>query len=90
MLNPNVEEQLLCDGDTPLRPSDWTQRLAGLDASFGPDRRLRYSRYLWPVNRDGRRCLCLHPAMGQDRPVLLRALLTFAEENGLEFLPASV
>jgi hypothetical protein len=74
---------LICDGEVPFRPSDWPQRLAGLAASFGRDRQLRYSRYLTPIDRDGCRCLYLHPELAHDNPALLQDVLDFATQNRL-------
>jgi hypothetical protein len=82
-------QQLICDAESPLRPSDWPVRLAGLDSSFGPDRRLRYSHHLRPVTHEGRRCVCLHQDIALERPELLRAVADFARVNQLQQLTLS-
>lgn len=80
--------QLVCENGQGFRPSDWSVRLAGLDAQFGPDQRLRYSRYIKPVSREGKRCLCLDGATATERPSIYQAIMHFARQNRLAVIPA--
>lgn len=73
----------ICESDARLRPSDWAHRLAGLDALFGPDNRLRFSRYLQPVRREDGQCLCLDIDTQTERPALWQTVMAFAEQNAL-------
>ena len=76
--------QWVCEGESTFRPSDWAVRLAGMDAAFGADQRLRYSPYLRPANRDGKHCLCMDPAIAQQRPALYQTIIAFARQHGLK------
>jgi hypothetical protein len=73
----------ICEASSRLRPSDWAHRLAGLDALFGPDNRLRFSRYLQPVRHNGGQCLRLDSEAQSARPALWQTVMAFAEEHGL-------
>ena len=60
----------------PFRPSDWVDRMCSTYATFGPDRKLKYSPYLKPrklkdVNPEG-----------------FAQLMHFAEENQLSMKDA--
>ena len=44
-------------GGKSFRPSDWTERLAGLTSAFGEDRKLVYSPLVLPVMIDGARAV---------------------------------
>lgn len=88
MNQPTRPAQWVCEGAQAFRPSDWSIRLAGLDARFDADQRLRYSAYLKPVRRDGRPCVCLDGKAESERPALYREVMNFARQNGLDILSA--
>lgn len=89
MTTPRQGIQWICEGEQAFRPSDWAVRLAGMDAAFGPDQRLRYSRYLKPVYRDGKRCVCMDRDTASERPALYQMVLDFARQHGLSQLAGS-
>ncbi|MFU8836675.1 MAG: DUF3579 domain-containing protein [Thiohalomonadaceae bacterium] len=89
MKTVNERIQWVCEGEQAFRPSDWAVRLAGIDAAFGPDQRLRYSRYLKPVYRDGKRCVCMDKDTASERPALYQMVLQFARQHGLSQLAGS-
>ncbi len=66
-----------------FRPSDWVDRIAGLGACFGPDRRLRYSKGLQAVVFDGQRCLKVSQCLEQQNAGLYRTVMDFARLNHL-------
>ncbi|MAT65734.1 MAG: hypothetical protein CMN57_08820 [Gammaproteobacteria bacterium] len=71
------------DNNTPLRPHNWAERFAGNLASFGRDRRLRYSDALAPVMLDGIKCLRVAKALADSQPGLVDDILRFADLHGL-------
>lgn len=72
-----------------FRPGDWVDRLAGLGARFGPDRRLRYGRDLQSVFVDGQRALRISSCLAQNDAELYRMILDFAHRNRLRMRPAT-
>lgn len=81
------QQQCICEGTERFRPSDWTQRLAGMAAVFGADQRLRYSPYLAPVQRGEQRCVRLDRQMATEQPGLYQAVVDFARSHGLVLHP---
>lgn len=78
------EEQYLfivaqSDNNTPLRPHNWAERFAGNLASFGRDRRLRYSDALAPVMVDGIKSLRVAKELANSHPGLVEDILRFAD-----------
>ena len=67
----------------PFRPSDWVDRMCSTYASFGPDRKLRYSPYLKPRLLNGVRCLAVNLKLKEINPEGFAQLMHFAEENQL-------
>ena len=67
----------------PFRPSDWVDRMCSTYASFGPDRKLRYSPYLKPRLVNGVRCLAVDLKLKEINPEGFAQLMHFAEENQL-------
>ena len=67
----------------PFRPSDWTDRLAGLTSAFGEDHKLVYSPLVLPVIVGGVRAVIV----GQELEVIevrfFRFLVSFANDNEL-------
>lgn len=67
----------------PFRPSDWVDRMCSSYASFGEDRKLKYSPYLKPKVMDGVRCLAVDLKLKAVNPDGYAQLMHFAEENQL-------
>lgn len=72
----------------PFRPSDWVDRMCSTYASFGTDRKLRYSPYLKPKVVNGIRCLAVDLELKNVNPEGYIQLMHFAEENQLNVLNA--
>ena len=70
----------------PFRPSDWTDRIAGLTSAFGEDRKLVYSPLVLPVMVDGARAVIVGHELEIIEPRLFRFLLSFAQDNELQVL----
>jgi len=70
----------------PFRPSDWVDRMCSTYASFGADRKLRYSPYLKPRMVNGVRCLAVDLKLKDVNPEGYAQLMHFAEENQLNML----
>lgn len=73
------------DGRT-FRPSDWSERLSDLLASFGRDQRIHYSPHLQPIMRDGLRCVAMNLELQTSHPDVFRHVMEFAETNCLVVL----
>lgn len=89
--NANANE-IIIEGLTragkPFRPSDWVDRMCSTYASFGPDRKLRYSPYLKPKVLNGVRCLAVDMKLKDVNPEGYTQLMHFADENQLNILDA--
>jgi hypothetical protein len=70
----------------PFRPSDWVDRMCGTFASFGANRKLRYSPYLRPEMVNGVRCLAVDLKLKDTNPEGFEQLMHFVEENQLSVL----
>ena len=85
----NQEEiiiQSLTRTGKPFRPSDWVDRICSSYATFGEDRKLRYSPYLKPEMIDGIRCLAVDLQLKATNPDGFEELMQFAEENQLNIV----
>lgn len=80
-----IIQSLTRDGK-PFRPSDWVDRICSSYATFGEDRRLRYSPYLKPEMIDGVRCLAVDMQLKIVNPEGFDELMQFANENDLSIL----
>lgn len=69
-----------------FRPSDWVDRMCSSYASFGSDRKLRYSPYLKPRVMNGVRCLAVDMKLRDINPEGYAQLMHFAEENQLKVI----
>jgi hypothetical protein len=67
----------------PFRPSDWVDRMCSSYATFGSDRKLRYSPYLKPQLLNGVRCLRVDLKLKEINPEGYAQLMLFVEENQL-------
>lgn len=72
----------------PFRPSDWVDRMCSTYATFGADRKLRYSPYLKPRVIAGVRCLAVDLKLKDSNPEGFSQLMHFADENQLNILDA--
>lgn len=82
-----MSNEIIIEGVTragkPFRPSDWVDRMCSTYASFGADRKLRYSPYLKPRLLNGVRCLAVDLKLKEINPEGFAQLMHFAEENQL-------
>jgi hypothetical protein len=94
----SMSEKKLNDGNTEIiiesttrdgkafRPSDWIDRICSSFATFGENRKLRYSPYLKPEVISGTRCLVVDMRLKDVSPERFEELMQFAEENKLNIL----
>jgi Protein of unknown function (DUF3579) len=66
-----------------FRPSDWVDRMCSSFATFGENRKLRYSPYLRPEVLNGVRCLAVDMKLKDVNPEGFEHVMQFAEENQL-------
>ncbi len=82
--------EIIIEGNTragkPFRPSDWVDRMCSTYATFGDDRKLKYSPYLKPRVISGVRCLAVDLKLKDVNPDGFAQLMHFAEENQLNVL----
>jgi len=80
-------QEIIIEGLTragkPFRPSDWVDRMCSTYATFGADRKLRYSPYLKPQLLNGVRCLKVDLKLRDVNPEGFAQLMQFVEENQL-------
>lgn len=85
--------EIIIEGNTragkPFRPSDWVDRMCSTYATFGEDRKLKYSPYLKPRVVNGVRCLAVDLKLKVVNPEGYAQLMHFADENQLNVLDAS-
>lgn len=82
--------EIIIEGNTregkAFRPSDWVDRMCSTYATFGEDRKLKYSPYLKPKVVNGVRCLAVDLKLKTVNPEGYAQLMHFAEENNLNIL----
>lgn len=71
-----------------FRPSDWVDRMCSTYATFGEDKKLRYSPYLKPKVMNGVRCLEVDLQLKTVNPEGFEQLIQFADENQLSIVDA--
>lgn len=85
--------EIIIEGNTragkPFRPSDWVDRMCSTYATFGEDRKLKYSPYLKPKVVNGVRCLAVDMKLKMVNPEGYAQLMHFADENQLNVLDAA-
>lgn len=85
--------EIIIEGNTragkPFRPSDWVDRMCSTYATFGDDRKLKYSPYLKPRVVNGVRCLAVDLKLKTVNPDGFAQLMHFAEENQLNVLDSA-
>ncbi len=67
-----------------FRPSDWAERLCGVVAQCGADRRMQYSPYVWQVLSEGMTCVVVDGRLEALEPMAYRFLMNFARDNELD------
>lgn len=77
-----IIEGLTSEGK-PFRPSDWVDRMCSTFATFGENRKLRYSPYLRPEVINGVRCLAVDMRLKDINPEGFEQLMQFVDENDL-------
>jgi hypothetical protein len=86
----SVANEIIIEGNTragkAFRPSDWVDRMCSTYATFGEDRKLRYSPYLKPRVVNGVRCLAVDLKLKDVNPEGFIQLMHFADENDLNIL----
>ena len=75
------------DGKT-FRPSDWSERLAGVMSCFGPgasgpNARLQYSLYVRPALLGNLKCVILDSRLRDIEPMAFDFVMNFAKDNNL-------
>ncbi|MDD2833394.1 MAG: DUF3579 domain-containing protein [Methylotenera sp.] len=87
------DSEIIIEGLTragkPFRPSDWVDRMCSTYATFGGDRKLKYSPYLKPRVVNGVRCLAVDLKLKDVNPEGFAQLMHFANENQLNILDAA-
>ena len=85
-----MSQHIIIEGKTTsgktFRPSDWVDRMCSSYASFGEDRKLRYSPHLTPVVIGGVRCLSVSLQLKQENPEGYNQLMQFAQDNQLSII----
>ncbi|HEV3105912.1 MAG TPA: DUF3579 domain-containing protein [Trinickia sp.] len=71
-----------------FRPSDWSERLAGVMSSFGPgakgpNARLQYSLYVRPTLIGDLKCVILDSRLRDIEPMAFDFVMNFAKDNNL-------
>lgn len=71
-----------------FRPSDWSERLAGVMSCFGPgargpNARLQYSLYVRPTMLGDLKCVILDSRLRDIEPMAFDFVLNFAKDNDL-------
>lgn len=78
--------QGITESGSKFRPSDWIDRIASLDAEYGPQHRLVYSDYLHPEVFHGERSLIIDTRLEDSNPGLLGYVLDFVRMNQLRMI----
>lgn len=76
-----------------FRPSDWSERLAGVMSSFRPGgaqpgSHLSYSPWCVPTALDGVRCVVIHRDLRDAEPMAWDFCVNFAKDNDLQVVEA--
>ena len=67
-----------------FRPSDWSDRLAGLTSAFGDDHKLSYSPFVRPISVGAAKAVIISAELETLEPRLFRFFLGFAHDNELQ------
>lgn len=87
MVKEVLIQGITLDGKT-FRPSDWSERLAGVMAQFRPGgalpgRQIGYSPWCVPNVINNVRCVVIHPALRDHEPMAWDFVMNFAHDNHL-------
>jgi hypothetical protein len=71
-----------------FRPSDWSERLAGVMSCYGPgaqgpNARLQYSRYVRPILLGDLKCVIIDSRLRDIEPMAFDFVMNFAKDNDL-------
>lgn len=86
MENQEIIIQGITLAGKPFRPSDWVDRMCSTYASFGGDKKLRYSPYLKPKLVNNVRSLSVDMKLKDVNPAGFEQLMQFAKENQLSVI----
>lgn len=96
MISPTAKEFFILglthDGKT-FRPSDWSERLAGVLSSFRPGgaqpgSHLSYSPWCVPTTMNDMRCVVVKRELRDAEPMAWDFCLNFAKDNNLQIVEA--
>lgn len=86
------QQEMIIQGITlagkQFRPSDWVDRMCSTYATFGEDKKLRYSPYLKPKLVNNVRSLSVDLKLKEVNPEGFEQLMQFARENQLSVIDA--
>lgn len=87
-----AQQEMIIQGITlagkQFRPSDWVDRMCSTYATFGEDKKLRYSPYLKPKLVNNVRSLSVDLKLKEVNPEGFEQLMQFARENQLSVIDA--
>jgi hypothetical protein len=83
-VGPDVVIWGITQAGRTFRPSDWSERLAGLTSAFGGDHKLAYSPLVLPMTIEGVKAVIIGRALEALEPRLFRFFLSFAHDNELQ------
>ncbi|TXI44394.1 DUF3579 domain-containing protein [Methylophilus sp.] len=86
MENQEIIIQGITLAGKPFRPSDWVDRMCSTYATFGDDKKLRYSPYLKPKLVNNVRSLSVDMKLKDVNPAGFEQLIQFAKENQLSVI----
>ena len=77
-----------------FRPSDWSERMAGVMSSFRPGGavpgdHLSYSPWCVPNTIEGKKCVIVHTDMRDDNVMAWDFVMGFARDNQLQVVKAA-
>jgi hypothetical protein len=67
----------------PFRPSDWSDRLAGVTDAFGHERKVSFAPYVRPMLAGDAKAVVVGAKLEDLEPRLYQFLVNFARDNGL-------
>jgi len=98
MVQSNNPKEVIILGMTTsgqtFRPSDWSERMAGVMSSFRPGGavpgdHLSYSPWCVPNTLDGKKCVIVHTDMREDNVMAWDFVTGFARDNQLQVVKAA-
>ena len=98
MVQSNNPKEVIILGMTTsgqtFRPSDWSERMAGVMSSFRPGGavpgdHLSYSPWCVPNTLDGKKCVIVHTDMREDNVMAWDFVMGCARDNQLQVIKAA-